>query len=141
MTFSTMGRIKCRIYPSVSTITYPTIIVTGYDRIYAGSVVRILFANLKSIPAGVTDYCKLGVSLTYFNYGGAKGYIYEAVSVVVGPPTAVTVPVPISFSVNEVSTNYVGELSNYTFAVNITAGYTPVTTNDYIVVQFPPYIF
>lgn len=71
-----MGQLTCKIYPSVSTITYPTIIVTGYDRIYAGTTVRIQFANLKTLPTNVTDYCKLGVSLTYFNYGGVKGYIY-----------------------------------------------------------------
>ena len=74
--FNTMSRIRCQIYPSVSTITYPTIIVTGYDRIYANTTVRIQFANLKTLPTGVTDYCTLGASLTYFNYGGTKGYIY-----------------------------------------------------------------
>jgi hypothetical protein len=76
LTFNTMGRIKCQIYPSVSTITFPTIIITGYDRISAGSTVRIQFADLQTLAAGITDYCKLGVSLTYFDYGGTKGYIY-----------------------------------------------------------------
>ena len=66
LTFNTMGKITCRIYQSRSTITYPTIIVTGYDRISAASTVRIRFANLKTLATGVTDYCTLGVSLTYF---------------------------------------------------------------------------
>ena len=95
-----MGKIKCQIYPSVSTITYPTIIVTGYDRIYASTIVRIQFANLKTLPTGVTDYCKLGVSLTYYYYGGVKGYIYEQVSFVTGPPTAPATPKAITFTVS-----------------------------------------
>jgi len=95
-----MGRIKCQLYPSVSTITFPTIVVTGYDRILAGTAVRIQFADLKSLSVGVTDYCKLGVSLTYYNYGGVKGYIYEPVSFVVGPPTAKATPKAITFTVS-----------------------------------------
>jgi hypothetical protein len=137
-----MGRIKCQIYPSVSSITYPTIIVTGYDRIYAGTVVRIRFANLKTLPTGVTDYCTLGASLTYFNYGGTKGYIYQPVSFVVGPPTAPVVsPSAITFTVTEQSSNYVGELANYTLSGSIANGFTPVTTNDYFLVTFPQYTF
>lgn len=103
-----MGRITCRIYPSVSTITYPTIIVTGYDRVLAGTTIRIQLANLQTLPTGVTDYCKLGVALTYFNYGRVKGYIYEPVSFVVGPPTAPVTPKAITFAVSEVGTNTVG---------------------------------
>jgi len=140
-TFNTVGRIKCRIFPSVSTITYPTIIVTGYDRIAAGTVVRIQFANLQTLPSEVTDFCKLGVSLTYFNYGGAKGYIYEPVSFVVGPPSAPTTPKTITFTVTEQSTNFVGEFTNYTLAGTFESGFASVTTNDWVVVEFPSYIF
>lgn len=136
-----MGKLTCRIYPSVSTITYPTIIVTGYDRIYANTLVRIQFANLKTLAAGITDYCTLGVSYTYYNYGGVKGYIYEPVSFVVGPTTAPNTPNTITYTISEVSTNYVGELSNYTLAGSISTGFSPITTNDYFVVQFPPYVF
>ena len=103
-----MGRIKCQIYPSVSTITFPTIIVTGYDRIKAGSTIKIQFADLQTLPSGITDYCKLGVSLKYFDYGGVKGYIYEPVSFVVGPTTASTTPKAITFSVSETGSNRVG---------------------------------
>ena len=103
-----MGRIKCQIYPSVSSITYPTIKITGYDRIYANSVVRIQFADLQTLPSGITDFCKLGVALTYFNYGGVNGYIYEPVSFVVGPPSAAVTPKDITFTVTEQGTNYVG---------------------------------
>lgn len=95
-----MGRIKCQIYPSVSTITFPTIVITGYDRIAAGTTVRIQLANLQTLPDGITDYCKLGISLAYYNYGGVKGYIYEPVSFVVGPPTAKATPKSITFTVN-----------------------------------------
>ena len=95
-----MGRIKCQIYPSVSTITFPTIIVTGYDRIKAGSTIKIQFADLQTLPVGITDYCTLGVSLTYYDYGGVKGYIYEPVSFVVGPTTAVNTPKSISFTIS-----------------------------------------
>ena len=101
LTFNTMERIKCRIYPSVSTVTYPTIIVTGYDRIYASTTVRIQFADLKTLNTGVTDFIKLGVSLTYYHYGGTKGYIYEPVSFVVGPPTASTTPKVITATITE----------------------------------------
>jgi len=103
-----MGRIKCQIYPSVSTITYPTIVVTGYDRIYANTVVRIQFANLKTLPTATTDYCTLGVSLKYYAYGGTKGYIYQPVSFVVGPPTAPITPSTITFTISEIGTNTVG---------------------------------
>jgi hypothetical protein len=95
-----MGKLTCRIYPSVSTITYPTIIITGYDRIYANTVVRIQLANLKTLPAGITDYCRLGVSYTYFNYGGVKGYIYEPVSFVIGPTTAPNTPKTITYTIS-----------------------------------------
>jgi len=108
LTFNIMGKITCRIYPSVSTITYPTIIVTGYDRIYASTVVRIRFADLRTLAAGFSDYCKLGVSYTYFNYGGAKGYIYEPVSFVVGPTSATNTPKTITYTISEISSNYVG---------------------------------
>jgi hypothetical protein len=141
LTFNTMGRIKCRIYPSVSTITFPTILITGYDRILAGSTVRVQFANLQTLAAGITDYCKLGVSLTYFDYGGAKGYVYEPVSFVVGPTTAPTPAKTITFTVAEAGTNYVGELTDYAFSGTIQSGFAPVTTSDYFVVQFPDYTF
>jgi hypothetical protein len=136
-----MGKLTCRIYPSVSTITHPTIIITGYDRINANTVVRIQLANLKTLPAGVTDYCKLGVSYTYFSYGGVKGYIYEPVSFVVGPTTAPHSPKAITYTISEVGTNFVGELSNYTLSGTLGSGFSPITTNDYFVVQFPPYVF
>ena len=136
-----MGRIVCKIYPSTSTVTYPTIIITGYDRIYAATTVRVRFANLQSLPAGVTDSCSLGVSLTYFTYGGTKGYIYEPVSFVVGPTTAFITPKAITLSVAELSTNYVGELANYTFSGSIDAAASSVTTSDYILLQFPTNTF
>lgn len=125
----------------MSTITFPTIIVTGYDRIAAGSTVRIQFADLKSLPVSVTDYCKLGVSLTYFYYGGVKGYIYEPVSFVVGPPTAKTTPKAITFTVAETGSNIVGELTDYAFSGSIASGFAPVTPSDYVVIQFPKYTF
>jgi hypothetical protein len=71
-----MAKLTCRIYPSVSTITYPTIVVTGYDKILAGTTVSIIAAGLKSLPVGIKDYVKIGVSLTYFDYGGSKGFLY-----------------------------------------------------------------
>ena len=108
LTFNTMGRIKCQIYPSVSTITFPTIVVSGYDRIAAGSVVSIQFADLQTLPVNVTDYCKLGVALTYFRYGGTKGYIYEPVSFVVGPTTAGNSLKAITFTMSETGSNKVG---------------------------------
>lgn len=128
-----MGRITCKLYPSVSTITYPTIIITGYDRVPAGTTIRIQLANLQTLPTGVTDYCKLGVGLTYFNYGGVKGYIYEPVSFVVGPPSAPVTPKSITFTVSELGTNIVGELTNYSFTGSIASGFGPVTPSDYFV--------
>jgi hypothetical protein len=95
-----MKKITCKIYPSVSTITYPTIIVTGYDRIYAGTVIRIQFANLKTLPATITDYCTLGVSYSYYAYGGVKGYIYQPVSFVVGPTTAQNTLKAITYTIS-----------------------------------------
>jgi hypothetical protein len=141
LTFNIMGKLTCRIYPSVSTITYPTIIITGYDRIYSNTLVRIQLANLKTLAAGITDSCTLGVSYTYYNYGGVKGYIYQPVSFVVGPTSAPATPKTITYTISELSTNYVGELSNYTLAGTIAAGFSPITTSDYFVVQFPPFVF
>jgi hypothetical protein len=141
LTFNTMSKITCRIYPSTSTITYPTIVVTGYDRISAASIVRIRFANLKTLSNGVTDYCTLGVSLTYFDYGRVKGYIYSPVSFVVGPPSAPANPKIITFTVTEAGSNRVGELSNYSFTGTIAAGFAPITVNDFLIVQFAPYEF
>ena len=94
-----MGKIKCQIYPSVSKITFPTIVVSGYDRIIAGTTVQMQFVDLQTLPLGITDYCKLGVALHYYNYGGVKGYIYEPVSFVVGPTTAAASPKAITFTV------------------------------------------
>lgn len=115
--------------------------MTGYDRIAAASIVRIRFANLKTLPNDVTDYCTLGVSLTYFDYGKVKGYIYSPVSFVVGPPSATGTIKTITFTATEAGSNRVGELSNYTFSGQIASGFSPITTNDFIVVQFPPFAF
>ena len=71
-----MGRLTCRIYPSYSTTSNPTIIVTGYDKILSGQLVTFKVAGLKSLPVGVKDYIKIGVSYTYYDYGNVKGYIY-----------------------------------------------------------------
>jgi hypothetical protein len=83
-----MGKLTCRIYPSYSTITNPTIIVTGYDKILSGLVVTFTIAGLKSLPLAVQDYIKVGVSYKYYQYGNVKGYLYEPTGKVVGPITA-----------------------------------------------------
>lgn len=64
-----MGRIKCVLHHSVSSITYPTIKITGYDKILYGTTVRFRFASLQTLPQGVSDYMKLAVSLVYYRYG------------------------------------------------------------------------
>lgn len=115
--------------------------MTGYDRITAASTVRIRFANLKTLPTGVNDYCTLGVSLTYFDYGRVKGYIYSPVSFVVGPPSAAAIPKAITFTATEAGSNRVGELSKYTFSGALESGFSTITTNDFVIVQFPPYSF
>lgn len=71
-----LGKLTCKIYPSVSTITYPHIIVTGYDRISNNTDVVIRISGLQTLPETVQDYIKIGVSLTYYDYGGVKGYVY-----------------------------------------------------------------
>ena len=88
LNLKTMGRLTCRIYPSYSTITNPTIIVTGYDKILKGQIVTFTVAGIKSLPLGITDYVKIGVSYKYYDYGNVKGYIYEPTGKVVGPVTA-----------------------------------------------------
>lgn len=95
-----MGKLTCKIYPSVSTITYPTIIITGYDRILAGTTVTFRVAGLQSLPASITDYIKIGVSLTYFDYGGTKGYLYEPTGKIVGPTTSQISPKTITVSIS-----------------------------------------
>lgn len=141
LTFNTMDRLTCRLYPSVSSTTYPTIRVTGYDRIANSSTIRFRLAGLKTLAAGVTDYIKVGVELVYFNYGGVTGNLYEPTSVVVGPPTVAISPYAITFTVTENSTNVVGELANYTFAGTIANGFSTVSTTDYFAVQFPTDVF
>lgn len=83
--------------------------MSGYDRILANTdnvIIRI--AKLKTLPAGKSDYIKIGVSLTYYDYGGVKGYVYEPTGFVVGGTTALAAPVSITLSVTESSTNFVG---------------------------------
>jgi len=142
LTFNTMERMRCYLDHSVSSITYPTIRVTGYDRIAAGQVVRFRFAGLKSIQAGLTDYIKIAVPLTYHAYGGAKGYLYRPTGKLIGPTTALASPKAITFTVTESSdNNMVGDLSNYTFAGTIASGFSTVTTADYVSIEFPEHFF
>lgn len=44
------------------------------------------------MAAGLQDYIKMGVSLTYFDYGKVKGYVYEPTGIVVGNTTAAATP-------------------------------------------------
>ena len=137
MTFSTTGKLTCKIYPSVSTITYPRIIATGFDRIYSGTDVVFRVAGLKTLDADVEDYIKIGVSLTYFDYGRVKGYVYELTGIVVGNTTAAITPISItSAEVNESSTNFVGDLVNYTFSGTLSAGFADITPTDFIGIEF-----
>lgn len=108
LNLNTMGKLTCRIYPSISTITNPTIIVTGYDKILAGQTVTFKVAGLKSLPAAIKDYIKIGVSYTYFDYGNVKGYLYEPTGKVVGPVTAKNSAKTISVTITETSSNIVG---------------------------------
>ena len=135
MAFSLTGKLTCRIYPSVSTITYPVIIATGFDRVYAQTEVVIRLAGLKTLPEGVEDFIKIGVALTYFDYGGVKGYLYEPTGIVVGNTTAAITPYTISsLVVSESSTNFVGDLVNYTVTGTIQAGFSTVEVDDFVVV-------
>ena len=136
MTLSSSGRLTCKIFPSYSTITYPRIEVTGYDRIKSGTEVIVRIAGLKTLPEAVEDYIKIGVSLTYYSYGGVKGYIYEPTGFVVGGTTAATTPVDIDLTVVETSTNFVGDLVNYDFTATIGAGFATVTPTDYVAIEF-----
>ena len=134
---SSTDRLTCKIYPSVSTITYPIITVTGYDRILSGTDVVIQIAGLKTLPSSVNDYIKIGVSLTYYDYGGVKGYIYEPTGFVVGGTSSANSPKVISpLTITESSTNFVGDLVDYSFSGSIEAGFLPVTSSDYVVVEF-----
>ena len=78
----------------------------------------------------------MGVSLTYYDYGGVKGYLYEPTGIVVGGTTAAIVPVPITITASESSTNYVGELVNYTFVGSLGSGFSTVSSTDYVGVEF-----
>jgi hypothetical protein len=53
ITLSTTGKLTCKIYPSYSTITYPYIAVSGYDRILAYTDVVIRIAGLKTLAVGL----------------------------------------------------------------------------------------
>lgn len=61
LTFNTMDRLICKLYPSTSSITYPTIRITGYDKILNTTTIRFRLAGLKTLPTGITDYLKVGV--------------------------------------------------------------------------------
>ncbi len=108
LTLSTTGKLTCKIYPSYSTITYPIVAVSGYDRVLAYTDVVIRIAGLKTLAAGVQDYIKMGVSLTYWDYGQVKGYVYEPTGIVVGNTTATITPATISVGLSESSSNFVG---------------------------------
>lgn len=40
----------------------------------------------------------MGVSLTYYDYGGVKGYVYEPTGIVVGNTTAAITPISITIA-------------------------------------------
>ena len=141
MSLSSNGRLTCKIYPSVSTITYPIIIVTGYDRIRRTTDVVIRILGLKTLSAGVEDYIKIGVSLIYFDYGGVQGYLYEPTGKVVGPTTAAAIGGTYTFQVTETGDSFVGSMSNYSFAGTLGGSYNPVTTSDYVSIEFPTNFF
>ena len=101
----------------------------------------IRIAGLKTLPAGVEDYIKIGVSLTYYDYGGVKGYVYEPTGFVVGGTTSAASPIPITLTMSESSTNFVGDLVNYTFAGTLGAGFATVDTDDYVVIEFEEHAF
>ena len=116
--------------------------MTGFDRVLSGTKVVLRIAGLKTLPAGIEDFIKIGVSLTYYNYGGVKGYIYEPTGFVVGNTTAANAPISIdSLTVAEQSTNFVGDLVNYTFSGTLGAGFSNIKTTDYIAVEFEPHAF
>ena len=94
----------------------------------------IQIAGLQTLPAGVDDYIKIGISLTYYDYGGVKGYLYENTGFVVGGASAAASPVAITLSVTESSDNFVGNLVNYDFAGTLGGGFSTITTSDYIAV-------
>ena len=134
MNLVTMGKLTCKIYPATSTITNPTIIVTGYDKILSAQLVTFMIAGLKSLPNSITDYIKIGVSYKYYDYGNVKGYLYEPTGKVVGPVTVKNAAKSIVVTVTETSSNIVGELVNYYFTCTFTAGVTPVSINDYVAI-------
>lgn len=137
MSFSTTGKLTCRIFPSVSTTTYPKIIVTGFDRILKQTDVIFRIAGLKTLPEGVQDYIKIGVSLTYYDYGQVKGFIYEPTGFVVGNTTAAITPISITpLTLTEQSTNFVGDLVNYTFAGTLGSGFANIKITDYVAIEF-----
>lgn len=136
LTFPTGGKLTCKIYPSVSTITYPTIICTGYNKIKTNTQVTIMIDGLKSLPSSTSDYIKVGVSYTYFNHGGVKGYIYEPTGFVVQGTSAKVTPKTYTFSVTESSSTLVGELVDYSFSGTVQSGFSSITDTDYLVVEF-----
>ena len=56
----------------------------------------------------------------------------------VGPPTAPAFPASVTFTVSELGSNTVGELTNYSFTGTVGSS---VSSSDYFVVQFPQYTF
>lgn len=91
-----------------------------------------MVAGLKSLPNAITDYIKIGVSYTYYDYGNVKGYLYEPTGKVVGPVTVKNAAKTIGVTIAETSSNIVGELVSYSFSCTFTAGYAPITANDYL---------
>ena len=81
----------------------------------------------------------MGVSLTYYDYGKVKGYVYEPTGIVVGNTTAVDPPVALTVTLSESSSNFVGELVNYTFTSS--GSFLPVTTTDYVGIEFESNVF
>lgn len=84
----------------------------------------------------------MGVSLLYYDYGQVKGYVYEPTGIVVGNTTAAATTVAITgLTLTQSSTNIVGELVKYAFTGTISPGFLPITTTDYIVIQFDQNVF
>lgn len=131
-------KLTCRLRVGTSTADPPQIIVEGYDEIPYGTVVQLLVAKLKTLPAGQTAKIYIGVQYTYKAYGGFSAMYYEpnqetTISAQLAPLVYATVT---GNTLTVSGSNKVLGTSTYNFQV--VALSVPVTTADYFVLEFPP---
>lgn len=134
------GKLSCTLFASNKSTENPTILVTGFDAVPAGSTVSLAVDGLISLPLGVYEAVTIGVRISYRSRDLLYGYLYEPTGVIAGPSTALDIK-SASATVTESGLQRVGSLASYSVSFTVPSSGLAVSPADYIRVVFPPYFF